>query len=62
MRDTGGDWTRRHARLGPSGRYDDGEHGAGSRTDTDDDRTPLVRAEEPPTDDWRARHAWCQRQ
>ncbi|WP_459194651.1 hypothetical protein [Halosimplex sp. J119] len=49
MRDTGGDWTRRHARLD------------GSEERDESDRSGRVVRAEPPTDDWESRHAWCRR-
>ncbi|WP_436923425.1 hypothetical protein [Halosimplex amylolyticum] len=51
MRDTGDDWTRRHARLVATG--DRAENGPA-------DRERVVKAD-PPADDWSVRHAWCER-
>ncbi|MFC7193681.1 hypothetical protein ACFQL4_01945 [Halosimplex aquaticum] len=51
MRDTGDDWTRRHARLGASEDSEEGDPADGES---------VVRAD-PPADDWESRHAWCRR-
>ncbi|MFB6140672.1 MAG: hypothetical protein ABEJ26_09590 [Halosimplex sp.] len=58
MTDTGGDWTRRHARLGGDGVRETADR-AEART-SGDGEGGIVRAA-PPDDDWRARHAWCRR-